>query len=145
MSTIICPKCNDLLTLYIPTVTAGSKCLECTSYRYHPDEQAFLYLITNTQLNKHKIGIGLAGAENSKVAQLLSDGYITYGIWHHGDKKKTYEWEGKVFKQIASHLGENKDAPALMGPWVRDWSEYILVSAISAEQIAKIINKVVKS
>jgi hypothetical protein len=32
-----------------------------------------------------------------------------------------------------------------MGPWTRDWSEYILVSAISADQIVKIISEVVKS
>jgi hypothetical protein len=145
MSTSICPKCNDLLTSYIPTVTAGSKCLECTSYRHHSDEPFFLYFITNTQLNKHKIGIGTAGAENSKLAQLLGGGYITYGIWHHSDKKKTYEWEGNVFKEIALFLKEDKEKPVVMGPWVRNWSEYILVSAISAQQIAKIINKIVKS
>lgn len=145
MSTSICQRCDEILTSYIGTVSAGNRCNQCTQYAYPQDEPAYLYLITNTQLNKHRIGIGLAGTENSKLEQLLNDGYIPAGIWHHSDKKKTYEWEGKVFKKIAATLNENKDKPVAMGPWTRDWSEYILVSAISADQIVKIISEVVKS
>lgn len=144
MSTNTCLRCDYFLTSYIPTVSAGNKCSECSSYRYHQDEPAFLYLITNRQLNKHRIGIGLAGTENSKLEELLNDGYIPVGIWHHSDKKKTYEWEGKVFTQVATTLNEDKDKPVAMGPWTRDWSEYILVSAISLDVIEKIISKVVK-
>jgi hypothetical protein len=145
MSTSICQRCDEILTSYIGTVSAGNRCNQCTQYAYGSDEPAYLYLITNVQLNKHRIGIGLAGAENSKLEQLLNDGYIPAGIWHHSDKKKTYEWESKVFKKIAATLNEDKDKPVAMGPWTRDWSEYILVSAISADQIVKIISEVVKS
>lgn len=144
MHTSTCQRCDQYLSAFIPTVSAGNRCNQCTQYAYSQDQPAFLYLITNVQLNKHRIGIGLAGAENNKLEQLLKDGYIPAGIWHHSEKRKTYEWEGKVFKKIAATLNEDKDKPVAMGPWTRDWSEYILVSAISTEQILKIIGEVVK-
>lgn len=145
MSTSICQRCDQYLSSSIPTLSAGNRCNQCTQYAYPQDEPAYLYLITNTQLNKHRIGIGLAGTENSKLEQLLNDGYIPAGIWHHSDKKKTYEWEGKVFKKIAAILNEDKDKPVAMGPWVRNWSEFINASAISLDVIEKIISEVVNS
>lgn len=126
-------------------VKAGNRCGGCAAYSFHPNEPAYLYLITNKILNQHKIGIGVADTQDSKLKKFLKEGFTLYGIWHHAERKKTFNWEAAIFKEIRVLLKENKNDPELMGNWVRDWSASIEGRAIKLEVLEQIINKVVKS
>lgn len=141
-----CEKCDFQISPLIQTVTAGSKCAECFRYRYNAAETAFLYLITNQKLNIHKIGIGIAGVQNSKLEEFINSGYQVYGIWHATDKRKTYNWEQQVFKAIkAKLLSKDDNQPDPMGAWVQNWSESIDASAISLLEIERIIQNTVNN
>lgn len=146
MSETLCPRCNDQLTSFLPSVTAGNNCGECSRYRHSLNEPAFLYLISHKELKKHKIGIGMSGVRRSRLEELISAGYKVHGIWHAADKKKTYNWEQRVFKEIAAKVKPlNSDEPDPMGNWVRNWSEGIHAEAITLLALEKLINRIVKN
>lgn len=141
-----CPTCDDQISSLIPFVTAGSKCGQCAHYRHSLDKPAFLYLISHPELNKHKIGIGIVNDKKSKIVELINQGYEVYGIWHTEDKRETYNWEQKVFKELKAKLQpQDENTPDPMGVWVRNWSESIAASAITLAEIEKIITKIVKT
>lgn len=141
-----CPRCDAQLTSFVPSVTAGSNCAECSRYCHNLNEPAFLYLISHERLKIHKIGIGISGVRRSRLEEFINAGYKVYGIWHAEEKRKTYNWEQRVFKEIAAKVKpSNSEAPDPMGNWVRNWSESIEAEVITLEEIEKIIKRIVKN
>ena len=140
-----CEKCLFMLSPVVEKVLAGNSCKECGRYRFDPNELSYLYLLTHPTLKLHQVGIGTIGKDKGRLEKLLKEGWIAFGIWH-GDQRTTFLYEKKVFAQIKK-IVSGKDSPGAdpMGKWVDTWSESISADAISVQEIAKIITKIVKN
>lgn len=139
-----CSKCGAVLTQYIPKVPCGSSCHECGRYGYFADQPSYLYLLTNQHLKLHKIGIGTVGNAKDRMQQLITAGWLVHGLWHESSKRKTFQWEREVFKELKEKLLlAESDTSGTMGKWERSWSESVNAEAISVSEIAKLITKIV--
>ena len=117
-----CTRCGVILTEHIAMVTCGNSCKECGKYSYAADEPSYLYLLTNVQLKLHKIGIGTVGQDKNYLQQLTQAGWNIHGLWHAGDKEKTFKWERAVFSQLKEQFDSgDAGAPGLLGRgrWAR--------------------------
>lgn len=138
-----CLKCGAVLTPHIPKVVCGNNCRECGRYAYFVDQPSYLYLLTNQQFKLHKIGIGTVGKDKDHLAKLVESGWLVHGLWHDSDKRKTFQWEKEVFKEIKAKLSlSSSDLSESMGRWDRSWSESVSAEEISVSEIAKLITKV---
>lgn len=141
-----CTKCEAILTEHIPKIPCGNSCHECGRYAFFADQPSYLYLLTNQQLKLHKIGIGTIGKDKNHLEQLLQDGWTVYGLWHAGDKGRTFQWEQAVFKQLQARFSAiASDFPGFVGRRDRHWVESISEQAISASAIAELIKKIVRA
>lgn len=100
--------------------------------------------MTNQQLKLHKIGIGTRGQEKDRMQRLIAAGWLVHGLWHESSKRKTFQWEREVFKELKGKLAlTGSDLSESMGRWDKSWSESVSAEAISVSEIAKLITKVV--
>lgn len=143
-TTLDCTKCGAILTHHIAAVTCGNSCKECGTYAYSADEPSYLYLLTNVQLKLHKIGIGTVGQDKNYAQQLIQAGWKVHGLWHAGDKGKTFAWEKEVFRQLKAQF-DSGDAvsPVFIGRSDRHWVESVNAEAISITALAHLMSSVV--
>lgn len=138
-----CQKCGAKLTEQIQKVVGGNNCRECGKYAYVADEPSYLYLLTNPGLALHKIGIGTVGKDKGRLQQLIHEGWTVYGLWHAAEKRKTFNWEQTIFKELKSEIGSV--TPSLVGRWDRDWVEGISAQTITITALAELINVVIST
>lgn len=140
-----CEKCQACVSLVVEKVVAGNSCRECGRYRFESGDLSYLYLLTHVGLKLNKVGIGTVDKDRGQLEQLLKDGWIAFGIWH-GDQRKTFLWEKKIFAELKRFLDSEGSAEIEpFGTWVDTWSESISTEAISVTDIEKIISKIIKS
>lgn len=137
-----CTQCGAIHAEHIATVACGNSCRECGKYSYFAHEVSYLYLLTNQQLQLHKIGIGTAGKDKDHVQQLIRDGWSVHGLWHTSDKGKTFKWEKEIFSQLKARFGSG-DAPGFIGRSDKHWVESISAPAISITVLAQLMSTVV--
>lgn len=141
-----CAKCQATLTVEIPKVACGNSCLECGRYGYSADQPSYLYLLTNKQLELHKIGIGTVGKDKNQLQQLIMAGWTVHGLWHGSDKKITFQWEEEIFKQLKVKFSiTSSESLAFVGRWDRNWVESISTKAISLADLSRLISTVISS
>lgn len=137
-----CTQCGAIQAEHIATVVCGNSCRECGKYAYFANEASYLYLLTNQQLQLHKIGIGTAGKDKDRVQQLIQAGWNVYGLWHTSEKEKTFKWEKEIFSQLKVRFGSG-DAPDFIGRSDKHWVESISAQAISITVLAQLMSTVV--
>lgn len=64
------------------------------------EDSSYLYLLTHPELKLHKIGIGTVGADKGHLQQLIDLGWVSQGMWHNSDKRRTFQWEKEIFKEL---------------------------------------------
>jgi hypothetical protein len=136
-----CGKCGAILTDYIQNVTCGNSCRECGRYAYFAVEPSYLYLLSNPSLDLHKIGIGTVGKDKNRLKQLIQAGWIVHGLWHASEKRKTFQWEQAIFKELKAEI--DSTTQGLVGRWDRDWVEGIGAQVISVEALGLLISKII--
>jgi hypothetical protein len=141
-----CTQCAAILTTQIQKVACGNTCHECGRYAYHADEPSYLYLLTNQKLQLHKIGIGTVGKDKNHLQKLSQAGWIVHGLWHEDNKAKTFYWEQEIFRQLQVKVATaTPESPVLVGRSDRNWVESISASAISVNDLAQLMLKVLAS
>lgn len=141
----ICTQCRDLINPQIPAVSCGSNCLECGRYAHASDEPAYLYLLTHPKRKLHKIGIGTVGKDKGQIQNLINEGWLVHGIWHDRDKRRTFNWEREIFRQLEVKSSSlQSDEAGLMGRRDRSWVESVSAQFISVSALALQISKIVK-
>lgn len=139
-----CTRCGEILTEHIAMVTCGNSCKECGKYSYAADEPSYLYLLTNVQLKLHKIGIGTVGQDRNYLHQLTQAGWNIHGLWHAGNKEKTFKWERAVFSQLKEQFDSgDAGAPGFIGRSDRHWVESVSAQAISVTALAHLMSSIV--
>jgi hypothetical protein len=108
------------------------------------DQSSYLYLLSHPQLRLHKIGIGTTGKDKGRLQQLIDQGWISEGKWQNSDKRKTFQWEKEIFKQLQLRFAKAApDAPGFVGKSDRHWFEAVSAEAISLAELSDLISKVV--
>ncbi|MFM2155021.1 MAG: hypothetical protein RL382_922 [Actinomycetota bacterium] len=109
------------------------------------DQSSYLYLLTHSQLKLHKIGIGTPGKDKGQMAQLIDQGWVSHGLWHDSDKRKTFQWEKEIFKQLQLRFSKlAPDTPGFVGKSDRHWFEAVSAQAISLSELEQLISKIVR-
>lgn len=110
------------------------------------DQLSYLYLLTNEHLQLHKIGIGTVGKDKNHLQQLTQAGWRVHGLWHDGDKRRTFRWEVEIFKQLKAKFdATNTEQSGFIGRSDRHWVESINAQAISLTDLAHLMSAVVSS
>jgi hypothetical protein len=108
------------------------------------EKASYLYLLTQPELRVHKVGIGTRGKDKGRLQDLIDQGWISHGIWSHGDKQKTFQWEREVFTKLEIRFARaSEDTPGFLGKSDKHWFEGISADAISVEELSDLISKVV--
>lgn len=106
--------------------------------------ESYLYLLTNVQLGQHKIGIGTVGKDKNRLQELIQAGWVTNGMWHASDKRKCYQWEKEVFRQLRERFDlADPDMPGFVGRSDGHWFESVSAQAISITELSQLISSVV--
>ena len=140
-----CTKCGAHFISFISTVRCGSNCLECGRYSFSADEPSYLYFLTNHSLDLHKVGIGRVGDDRGQLQRLIESGWELHGIWHTREKRKTFQWEKSVYKQLAMKFSKaGLQTSGFSGQSDKHWSENISANGISLSDLATLISKIVQ-
>ena len=119
-------------------------CSKCKSFGMNVKSPAYVYLITNTELNAHKLGVGNIKKTRDRKEQFNLKGWRTYKIWQCKTGLEALSIEKEVLRIIRIErklpIYLNKEQ---MG-WLRGETETVDADSISLLQLEKIINKVIK-
>lgn len=106
--------------------------------------ESYLYLLTNAQLGQHKIGIGTVGKDKNRLQELIQAGWAIHSMWHASDKRKSYQWEKEVFRELKERFElAGPDLPGFIGRSDGHWFEGVSAQAISITELAQLISTVV--
>lgn len=139
-----CARCGAVLTEHISSVSCGNSCVPCGRYAYPAHQPSYLYLLTHEQLKLHKIGIGTVGQDKGHLQQLIYDGWRAHGIWHNSDKRKTFQWEAAIFKELAKVIpADSSKLLGFVGRRDRHWAESVSADVITVLALAHLMSKIV--
>jgi hypothetical protein len=131
-----CLKCNrdstvSWVTLQLKRKNAG--CSSCTEFGFKPHEPAYLYLISNTSKNAHKVGIGNKNAR--RIEKHIKNGWQVYKVYEYRKGASAHKIEQSILDWLRNDLG--------VGPAFRTgdgWTETVSASEISLS----VLNRKVK-
>lgn len=86
--------------------------------------------------------MGTTGKDKGRLQQLFGQGWIVQGQWHESDKRKTFQWEKEIFKQLELRFA-NLDSPGFVGKSDKHWYEAVSAQAISLPELSQLIAKVI--
>jgi len=144
-----CLKCGRIVYPIYNSITTGQGgCRYCAEKGINMNAPSYLYLITHSGLNAHKVGMG-----NHKQAQALwsdrlrkfnKQGWVTYKTWYFKTGAEAIDVETKIFDIIRNQLKipvylSKEDMPKTEGQ-----TETMDADLISLKELEKIINKVIK-
>jgi hypothetical protein len=101
-----CEKCNREVKPRYSQINAGiGGCKYCATYGYDFSKGGILYLITNKDLNAHKIGITNENAKEKRLAKHTKEGWKTYKTKYFEDGNSAFEVEQEILLWWRSELG----------------------------------------
>ncbi len=139
-----CLKCKRIVNPSYNNVNAGSKgCVYCYPASFNLLKPAFIYLITNSNLNSHKIGIG-NNKEKNRIQSFLKKEWVLFRMWQFEEGIAAKKTESEVFEIIRKDLKLPIYLTKEQMPVTRGETETVDADSISLLQLEKIINKVIK-
>ena len=141
-----CMTCGEIITPTLQNVLQGhNPCRNCARSGINIKTSSYLYLITNPQLNAHKVGIGNNKKNRDRLKNFNKAGWQTFKVWQFKTGRIALKVESEVFKVVRKELKMpiylNKDQMSkLLGH-----SETINADSITLLELEKIIKKVIRS
>jgi hypothetical protein len=140
-----CLKCNRVVYPRWNDLQKGhSGCIYCMPKGINLIAPSYVYLITNLELNAHKVGVGNKKKVNDRLGRFNKSGWQTHMVWNTESGEIALAIETAVFKILRHDLKlpiylSIEDMPKTQGH-----SETVDADSISLLQLEKIINKVIK-
>jgi hypothetical protein len=101
-----CLKCSQIVYPRWNDVQKGhSGCNYCAPKGINLNKPSYVYLITNNDLNAHKVGIGNHKKVNDRLGRFKKFGWETYKTWEFETGAAALEIEREVFKVLRFQLG----------------------------------------
>jgi hypothetical protein len=134
---IVYPRWNDLQK-------GHSGCIYCAPKGINLLKPSYVYLITNTELSAHKVGIGNKKKTHDRLSKFIATGWLAHKTWPTETGKIALEIEDAVFKILRIEMKlpiylSYEDMPKTQGH-----SETVDADSITLLELEKIIEKVIK-
>jgi hypothetical protein len=140
-----CLKCHKIVYPKYASIQSGQLgCRYCASKGINMNTPSYLYLITNSILNAHKVGMGNHKKRNDRLGRFIKDGWETFRVWEMETGADAIDIEKKVFRILRNDLNipiylSKEDMPKTEGH-----TETVSSDAISLPSLERIIKKVIR-
>lgn len=143
-----CLKCKNIVSPMYSNVRKGSGCNYCCPLGINLNVQSYLYLITNLQLNAHKVGIGNIRPpkrlSEDRLGKFKRQGWKTHKVWNFETGGEAWAIESAVLKVIRGDLKLPIYLSKEQMIKTEGQTETVDADSITLLQLEKIINKVIK-
>jgi hypothetical protein len=140
-----CLKCGKTVHPQYSSVQSGQGgCRFCAIKGINMNTPSYLYLITNYDLNAHKVGMGNHKKTNDRLGRFIKTGWKTHRVWQTTTGAEAIDIETQVLSilrkdlKLPIHLSKS-DMPKTEGH-----TETVGADSITLLELEKIINKVIK-
>ena len=140
-----CLKCGKIVNPSYEVILQGQGgCRYCAVRGIQMNVPSYLYLITHSGLNAHKVGMGNHKKYADRLTKFKEKGWETYRVWNTKTGADAIDMEAKIFDIIRNKLKipvylSKDDMPETDGH-----TETMDADLISLIELEKIINKVIK-
>ena len=108
-------------------------------------KNSYVYLITNSELNAHKVGIGNVKKHMDRLGRFNARGWETYKVWQFETGREALDVEKLIFKVIRQDLNIPIYLSYEQMKSTGGHVETMGADAISLLELEKIIKKVIRS
>jgi hypothetical protein len=140
-----CLKCGKIVYPQFSSVQNGQGgCRFCAVKGINMNTPSYVYLITNYNLNAHKVGMGNHKKTNDRLGKFIKTGWETYRVWQTATGAEAIDIETQVLKILRKDLKlpiylSKSDMPKTEGH-----TETVGADSITLLKLEKIINKVIR-
>ena len=100
-----CLRCHKTVYPKYASIQSGQLgCRYCAIKGINMNNPSYIYLITNTLLMAHKVGMGNHKKRNDRLAQFLKDGWETFRVWETQTGSDAIDIEKEVFRILRQEL-----------------------------------------
>jgi hypothetical protein len=140
-----CLKCKQVVfPLYNSITTGQGGCRYCAEKGINMSAPSYLYLITHSELNAHKVGMGNHKKVNDRLGRFLKDGWMTHKVWNTSTGAEAIDIEAEVFRILRKEMQIPIHLTKAHMPKTEGHTETVDADSISLLQLERIINKVIK-
>jgi hypothetical protein len=142
-----CQKCGKMVTPTYEVILQGQGgCRYCAVKGINMNVPSYLYLITHTELNSHKIGMGNHKKIklDDRLGRFNKQGWQTYRVWQTNTGAEAIDIEAKIFIIIRQELKLPIHLSKEQMPKTRGETETINADSITLLELEKIIKKVIR-
>jgi len=139
-----CLICDYIWRTRFNHIFRGGGCPACSTYGFNPKKNAYLYLITNLELNAHKIGIaGVSkGKKNDRVYNHQMNGWVLFSKWDFSEGREAEQIELQILHKLRNELNippylSKEEMP------IGGWTETLSADAISLTKLKKLVEIIV--
>jgi hypothetical protein len=138
-----CLKCHKIVYPKYASIQSGQLgCRYCAVKGINMNNPSYIYLITNTHLNAHKVGMGNHKKRNDRLARFLKEGWETFRVWETQTGGEAIDIEKEVFRILRQEMKipiflSKEDMPKTEGH-----TETVGSDSITLLELEKIVNKV---
>jgi len=141
-----CLICKRIITPSLGNVKSGHKgCIYCAPAGLGMLKNSYVYLITNSELNAHKVGIGNVKKHMDRLGRFNARGWETYKVWQFETGREALDVEKLIFKVIRQDLNIPIYLSYEQMKSTGGHVETMGADAISLLELEKIIKKVIRS
>jgi len=102
----LCMKCSrEVYPRYSSIKMKIGGCKYCASHGYDFNSPGILYLLTNLELESHKVGITNINAKEKRLEKHAKEGWIVYETWLFEDGNNAFDAEQKLLGWLREDLG----------------------------------------
>jgi recombinational DNA repair protein (RecF pathway) len=141
-----CKKCKKVVSPWFVSVRNGGGCINCANFGFQPNSPAYLYLITNSELGAHKVGVGNSGKplKKDRIRSHSNRGWKTYKKWDFSEGSFALDIERDCLLIIRNDLGivpylSREQMP--QGGWTETFSEELLSLPDAAKLVSGLMKK----
>jgi hypothetical protein len=140
-----CLKCGETVSPKYEDILQGQGgCRYCSVKGINMNVPSYLYLITNKELNSHKVGMGNHKKRNDRLASFLKNGWKTHKVWQTNTGAEAIDIEAEVFRIIRNDLKLPIHLSKEQMPKTEGQTETMNADSITLLDLEKIIKRVIK-
>ena len=139
----LCLVCGETVQPHSSSISKGGGCFYCAVAGIQMNKPSYIYLISNSELGSHKIGIGNKRKSRDRLKKFMNRGWEPYKVWELDTGAQALKIEKEVFRILRREMKIPAYLSAEQMPVTGGETETIDSDVISLLQLEKIVNKVI--
>ncbi len=136
----VCLNCGEIVSPHLTSITKGGGCFYCAVAGIQMGKPSYIYLITNIEMNAHKIGIGNQRKRRDRLKKFINRGWQSHQVWEIATGAEALTIEKAVFKILRKDMRlpiylSSEEMPVTGGE-----TETLDADSITLLELEKIIN-----